>query len=260
MRQRLPELLLPPLAAVSGTAVVLLSSGSPVRLAAGVALVLLLPGAALARAVLPHRERAAELVVVALAASIIVVMLAALGLDVMGVPLEPAAWGSVLVIITAVGSAVRVLREVRPEPGAFRLPRPRPADALMIGASLALLAGAVVLGTMPLKAPPGTPGSTALWIEPDGTRGATAVARSGKLQTARYKMSVTVDGRTVATSPSFRLAPGEQYRLPIPPPLPLDARVRARLYRLGQGGSGLPRRAELTLGGSGPLASTVVPP
>jgi hypothetical protein len=260
MRQRLPELVLPPLASLCGIAIVLLSSGSPVRLVAGFALILLLPGVALARAVLPSRERAPELVGVALAASIIVVTLLALGLDVVGVPLKPAAWASVLVILTAIGCAVTVLREIRPEAAAFRLPLPRPADALLFGASLAVLAGAVVLGTMPLEAPAGTPGSTAVWIERDGARGATAVARSGNPHTGRYRLSVTVDGQTVAKSPRFRLVPGEEYRLPIPLQLNPGAHVRAQLYGLDRRGPHQPRRVELTLDGSGALSPTAPAP
>jgi hypothetical protein len=240
-------------------AIVLLSAGSPIRLIAGSTLVLMLPGAAFARAVLPPRERAPELVVVALGGGICLVVFANLGLNVVGIPLKPTAWASVLVIVTAVGAAVADLRAVSPQPAGQRLRLPRPADTALIAASLALIAGAVVLGARPLSPPSGTPGSTALWIE-GGARGAVAVAQSGKMRTARYKLSVTVDGRPAATSPSFRLAPGEQYRLPVPPPLPRGARVRAQLYLLDQGGSRFPRQVELSSGESGPLASAATSP
>jgi hypothetical protein len=129
----------------------------------------------------------------------------------------------------------------------------------MIGTSLALIAGALLLGTTPLRAPGGSAGSTALWIEANGARRAAAIARSGDLQTARYELSVTVDGRTVAAAPSFRLAPGEQHRVPVPPPLRAGARVGALLYRLDHGARRLSRRAELTLG-SVPLASAATGP
>jgi hypothetical protein len=259
MRQRLAELILPPLAAMCGLAIVLLSAGSPIRLIAGSALVLLLPGVAFARAVLPLRERAAELVVVALGGGISLVVFVALGLDVVGIRLKPAAWASVLVILTAVGCAVATLREVPAQPAGQRLRLPRSADTALIVASLALIAGAAVLGARPLSPPSGTPGSTALWIE-GGARGAVAVAQSGKMSTARYKLSVTVDGRTVATSPGFSLAPGEQYRLPVPPPLSPKARVQAQLYRLDHGGSRFPRQVELSSGENVPLASVDAAP
>jgi hypothetical protein len=252
MRRLFREPVLPVLAASCGVAVRVLPAGSPVRTIAAVVLVLVLPGAALGHAVLPRGERGPERMLVALGASTAVVALAAIALDVVGLPLKSAVWAPVLVILTLVGFAVGSLRDSRSKRRRLRPAPLRPADALLIGVSLALITGAVVLGTTPLRAPAGTPGSTALWIEANGPRHAVAVARSGQLQTARYKMSVTVDGRTVAASPSFSLAPGEQRRLPVPRPLRSGARVGALLYRLDQGAPR--RRAVLTFGRSVPPA------
>jgi len=267
MRLWFRELVLPVLAASCGAAILVLSAGSPARVIAGVALVLILPGAALGRAVLPRGERIPEHLLVALGASAVLVALGAIALDVVGIPLEPTVWAPVLVILTVVGSALGTLRAgaaardrgLRSKWTGLRLAPVRPTEALMIGTSLALIAGALLLGTTPLRAPGGSAGSTALWIEANGARRAAAIARSGDLQTARYELSVTVDGRTVAAAPSFRLAPGEQHRVPVPPPLRAGARVGALLYRLDHGARRLSRRAELTLG-SVPLASAAPGP
>jgi hypothetical protein len=254
VRRPFRELIFPAIAASCGLAVCVLSAGSPVRLIAAVALVLVLPGAGFGRAVLPRGERWPEHMLVALGASAAIVALAAIVLDVVGLPLKSTVWAPVLATLTVVGFGVGSLRDSPSPRRRLRLIPVRPVDALMIGASLALIAGAMVLGTTPLRAPAGTPGSTALWIEADGPRRAVAVARSGELQTARYAMSVTVDGRRVAASPSFSLAPGEERRLPVPQPLRPGARVGVLLYRLDQGAPRNPRRIVLRFGRSVPLA------
>jgi hypothetical protein len=260
MQRLFREPVLPVLAASCGAAVVVLPAGSPARLIAGIALVLVLPGAALGRAALPRRELSPEPMLVALGASAIVVALGASFLDVVDVPLKPTVWAPVLAILTVVGSVVGSLRDLRPNRGGLRISPSTPTDALMIGASLALIAGAVTLGTKPLRAPAGTPGSSALWIEANGTGHAAAIARSGELRSGQYELSVTVNGRTVAASPPFRLTPGEQHRVPAPSPLPAEARVGALLYRLDHGAPRLSGRAELTLGGSVPFASAATGP
>jgi len=260
MQRPFRELVLPVLAASCGAAVVVLPAGSPARLISGTALVLVLPGAALGRAALPRREPSLERMLVALGASAIVVALGAIFLDVVDVPLEPTVWAPVLVILTVVGSVVGSLRDLRPNRGGLRMSPPTPTDALMIAASLALVAGAVTLGTKPLRAPAGTPGSSALWIEANGTGHAAAIARSGELRTAQYELSLTVDGRTVAASQPFRLAPDEQHRVPVPQRLPAGARVAALLYRLDHGAPHLSGRVELTLGRSVPFPSAAIGP
>ena len=132
--------------------------------------------------------------------------------------------------------------------GRLELAPPRPVGALLIALALALIAGALVLGTTPLSAPGGTPGYTALWIQTNAAGGAAAVARSDQLHPVRYELSVSVDGRPVDASPSLTLAPGEEYRARVPPPLRSGARVTALLYRLDHGARRLARRADATAG------------
>jgi hypothetical protein len=243
------ELAVPILAACCGGAVLILHTGSPARLIAGIALVLILPGLAIERALLPLDERGPERLVVALGASAAIVVLGAIILDLIGLPLEAAVWVPVLVTVTVVASAVGHVRHLYlPRGESSQLAPPRLAGALLIALALALTAGALVLGTTPLSAPGGTPGYTALWIQTNAARGVAAVARSGQLHPVQYELSVTVDGRPVAASPSFTLAPGEEYRARVPPPLRSGARVTALLYRLGDGARRLSRRADATAG------------
>jgi hypothetical protein len=261
MQRPLRELALPVIAAGCGLAVLVLPASTPVRLIAASALVLVLPGAALGRAVLPRGESVPEQILVALGASVVVVALVAIGLDAIGVALERTVWVIVLVLLTVVGSSVAILRDFRPSPRRLRLPAPpRPTDALLIAASVALIVGAVVLGTKPLSAPAGTPGSNALWVEDDGARGAAVVAQSSEFRTARFELSVTVDGRAVGALSTFKLAPGQRYRVPVPPNLPAGARVGALLYQVDQGTPRLTGRVELTVGTGGPLASAATKP
>ncbi len=260
MRPQPRELVLPVLAAVCGAGVLALPAGSVIRLITAVALVLVLPGAAFRGAVLTHEKHGPERMLVALAASAIVVALAAIALDVVGVPLDSTVWVIVLVTLTMVGSAVGSLRVPSSGRSQPTLRLPRSSDALLIGASLALIVGAIVLGTKPLEAPAGTPGSFALWLEADGRQGVTAVVQSGKLRTSRYRLFVKANGREVVASPPFKLAPGDQHRVHVPPPLPAGSRVAALLYRLDQGSPQLSERAELTLAGGGPFGPVSTPP
>jgi hypothetical protein len=248
MPRHFRELAVPILAACCGAAVLILHTGSPARLIAGIALVLILPGLAIERALLPLDERGPERLVVALGVSAAIVVLGAIILDLIGLPLETDVWAPVLVTVTMVASAVGHVRHLYlPRPRSQLVP-PRPAGALLIALALALISGALVLGTTPLSAPGGTPGYTALWIQADAGRGVTAIARSGQLHPARYQLSVRVDGRTVDASPSFTLAPGEEYRARVPPPLRSGARVTALLHRLDHGARRLSRRADAIAG------------
>jgi Protein of unknown function (DUF1616) len=255
MPRHFRELAVPILAACCGAAVLVLHAGSPARLIAGIALVLILPGLAIERALLPLDERGPERFVVALGASAAIVVLAAIILDLAGLPLEVDVWAPVLVTVTVVASAVGYVRHLYlPRPRSQLVP-PGPAGALLIALALALISGALVLGTTPLSAPGGTPGYTALWIQTNAARGAAAVARSGQLHSVRYELSVSVDGRPVVASPSFTLAPGEEYRTRVPPPLRSGARVTALLYRVDNGARRLSRRADATVGRTVPQPS-----
>jgi hypothetical protein len=248
MARHFRERAVPILAACCGVAVLTLHTGSPARLIAGIALVLILPGLAIERALLPLDERGPERLVVALGASAAIVVLAAIILDLIGLPLEAAVWAPVLVTVTVVASAVGHARHLYLRRPSSQLMPSRPAGALLIALALLLITGALVLGTTPLSAPGGTPGYTALWIQTDAAQGAAAIARSGQLHPVRYELSVSVDGRPVDASPSFTLAPGEEYRARVPPPLRSGARITALLFRLDHGTRRLSRRADAIAG------------
>jgi len=252
MPRHFRELAVSILAACCGAAVLVLHTGSPARLIAAIALVLILPGLAIERALLSLDERGPERLVVALGASAAIAVLGAIILDLIGLPLEADVWAPVLVTVTVVASAVGYVRHLYLPRTRSQLVPPRPAGALLIALALAVIAGALVLGTTPLRAPGGTPGYTALWIQTNAAGGAAAVARSGELHPVRYELAVSVDGRPVVASPSFRLTPGEEYRGGVLPPLRSGARVTALLYRLDHGARRLSRRADATVGLTAP--------
>src|SRR5437763_5686489 len=101
------------LSAAGGATALLLPHGSPARVIAGVVLVLLLPGAALAGSVLDRGERAPEEVLVGLGASAGVIALAAIVLDVLDVPLSSTTWIVALVAITWLALTIGRVRTVR---------------------------------------------------------------------------------------------------------------------------------------------------
>jgi hypothetical protein len=178
--------------------------------------------------------------VVAIGASVSVVALCALALDVLGLPLEAGVWAAVLVALTLLLLAVAARARVRvpraQARGAVavrnrRVALPRTVDLVLIALALAAVATSFRLGVTPLEAPESTPGYTALWMTQDGTR-LTAVAQSGEMRPARYRMVVRDNGRTLARSRIFRLLPNQEARFSIPAAKVRDKpRVEALLYR-----------------------------
>src|SRR4029079_19654256 len=104
MPRHFRELAVSILAACCGAAVLVLHAGSRALLIAAIALVLILPGLAIERALLSLDERGPERLVVALGASAAIAVLGAIILDLIGLPLEADVWAPVLVTVTVVAS------------------------------------------------------------------------------------------------------------------------------------------------------------
>jgi hypothetical protein len=236
----------------AGCGMVAFVPGLPLRLAAGTTLLLVLPGFVFARGVLRGGEKWPERLLVTLGGSAVIVALVALFLDAVRVPLERATWAAALALLVAGGSVAA--GRVRSEADRHAWPVLRRVDVLLVVAAAAALTAALVVGTKPLRAPTTTPDYAALWVEPEGARGAVAVVASGKFHAATFRLVVAVDGRVVASNPHLAIGPGEEYRFPIPASLDPGSRVTALLDPLGERPDAR-QRAELTVGETVRLAS-----
>jgi hypothetical protein len=248
MRRLSADVALPALAAACAAAVLVLPAGSITRGLAGVVLVAVLPGAAFARAVLPDPDRAPERLLVALGMSATIVALAAIALDVVGVPLERAVWAPVLVVLTAAASIASIVRRRDAPRRSFSLPRIGRTDAVNLVLASAVICVAVWLGTTPLRPPPGTPGYTALWMEPERAGLTAVVVSSAETRPTRYRLVLKVGAGVLGASAPFTLAPGQRFRADVQLPPGPDARVTTLLYRVNGGASRLYRRAQLPQG------------
>ena len=187
------------------------------RLPAALALTLVLPGYALAAALLPREEtRPLERTVLTIAISLVVTILAALALEASSVTLTNGPWMGVLGGLAIVGAAVAAWRG---RARAIVLPRLaiRRAEIAALAAALVLLGGAAALGFTPLGAPKGTQGSTVLWLcdRPNGCRlGATKVevgVISDELQTRSWVVRVAVAGQAQRRYGPLTLRPGASW-------------------------------------------------
>jgi Protein of unknown function (DUF1616) len=202
--------------AVAAALLVALLPGSLVELRApaALALVLALPGYALAAAIFPPAQlRAAERLALSIAISVAATIAAALLLAVLGVGLTTAPWMALLAAFALAGAAGAGARGhaqvlARPSIGL----RGREIGAL--AGAVVLLGGAAALGLTPLGAPRGTQGTTSLWIcsksngcdLPAGTVKVGVI--SDQLHAASYTVQVSVAGRPGIRFGPVTLAPG----------------------------------------------------
>jgi hypothetical protein len=199
------------LAVLSALLVALLPSELVVlRGPAALALVFVLPGYALASAILPKTDvRVVERLLLSVALSIAATIFAALLLQFASVKETVGSWSLILAAVTVLAAVGGYARgNVR----SIALPHVRIGrhEAAALVASVAILAGAAVLGFTPLGAPSHTAGTTALWTLPAPHKpDAVAVgAISDQLHTQRYVVDVDVDGRLRERFTKITLAPG----------------------------------------------------
>jgi Protein of unknown function (DUF1616) len=201
-----------------------------IRALAAVLLVLVLPGAAFARALFGEEESRPERLLLTLGLSAPLVAIAALIIDTAGVPLDRRAWAIAAVVVVTACSAFAFTRR-RPTTRAARASAsPDAFDVIVILIAIEVIVGAVGLSLLPLKAPAGTPGYTALWLQPSRARSATAVVSSAQLEWATFRL-VTATNGTVRTRRTFQLPPGGRRRFHVPV-TGSASRVVAVLHRL----------------------------
>lgn len=257
MRRLCADTALPMLAGACGVMAIVLPGGSAPRGLAGILLVSVLPGTAFARALLPGRGHAPERALVGLGISVAVVALAAVALYGLGLPLEPAVWVPVLLLVTAAGSVVSMFRR---RPATMRRPRGRWWEALLLVLAAAVVFATVWLGTTPLPPPSRTPGYTAVWMAARSNGRAVVVATSAEMTATSYRLEVRAPGRVLDVSPTFTLRPGQRYREVI---RLRDAGPRwatALLYRVERGTPRLYRKTQLARGAEAPSAAAIAAP
>ena len=202
------------LAAVAAAASALPHEFVVLRLVLALPLVLLLPGYALARALLKLNEvRGTELFVVAMGLSIATTIFAALAMQALDIRLEETPW----TIANAGVTVIAALAGMRLGHAAtLRLPRaqvPHLREMLALTVAVALIAGAAVLGFRPLNAPKGTQGASSVWALP--TQPASGTTNFGVIndetQTRRYTVELVVAGKVRRTYGPIQLQPGGQW-------------------------------------------------
>jgi hypothetical protein len=188
------------------------ASVAVLRLPAALALILVLPGYALASAIVGEL-RPAERVLLSLVLSITATIIVALALELVGAHLTTTPWMGLLAAVTVAAAATAV---VRGDPRPVVLPRVRLGFAQIsaLAAAVALLGGAAALGFTPLGAPKGTQGSTALWIcaRENGCKLPSNAVEVGvisdQLHATRWRVRVLVAGRSPRSFGPITLAPG----------------------------------------------------
>jgi len=251
MLRPLRELSIAVAAVVCGAVVALAPSGSPQRMLAGLLLILVLPGSALASALLPPAERGTEKVLVALGGSLVVMILVSLAIADTRLPQQPVTWVPVLVGVTVLAAARSYVRRRAAQAPGRRISFGglRLAPLVTIVAACVLLVGAVALGTTPLPPPPQTPGYTELWFAPGKGGVLSAVVRSAELQRVSYSLTVTTSKPTSRTLRSFVVEPGGRHSVRVPGRLQAGTEVDARLIGV-DGKRRFGRRVEFVVGSS----------
>ena len=202
-----------------------------VRAIAGLALVLLLPGYALARAVLEDlRGGAAEVAVLSLALSVAATIAVGLVVNLSTLSLTVEAWALGLLLVTLVACAVAARRPARwLRGGRWRTPRAR--DVVLLAAAALVAAGAAALGSTPLSPPDGVRGYTELSQLRDGDAIVLEVT-ANELRPAGFRLDLRADGRLVRRWRTGTLEPGRAWRTRMPVAGARGGRtLEARLYR-----------------------------
>jgi len=210
-------------------AVVLTVELTPVRVLFGVPLVLVLPGYALASALLARRDVAdSTVLLLSMALSIAVVIVGSFVLNWLPPGLTETTWTILLAGTTTLAGlwAARVLPAGTGR-HSFALSR-TVARAAMVVLALAITAGALVFARKPLPAK-GVRGYTSLWILPAGSSAVDVGAQSSELRRTPFRLDLDAgSGRTIRRY--FVLSTGERWSMRVRVGQGTK-RVDVRLYR-----------------------------
>ena len=217
---------------VAAALVLTLPAQMPIRVAAGLALVLVLPGAGLRLALLPSIARLA-----AIPASIALGALAAVLLDALGVQLETQVWTIALAVLAVLGGLAGALRATdtptATDAPPADTPPARPSRLLVIACSVGavfLLAAAIVITSISAHDQVDRVRFTQLSATPGPASTVDVSVRSDEKRTRRWVLVLAV-GSDVRSSPPFELRPGAIRSVSVPAPRTRKLRVALNAER-----------------------------
>lgn len=224
---------------LAGLAIAVLLTGVDwVVAAAGLILVLLVPGVALQRALFPI-ARGSEAALLALGLGLGSVIFLGFVLNLLPGGLSAATWAISLVALSSVALAVGVYR--RPKgAGWWTICMPEPRAALALALAAAIAGGAFVIARVG-EDEHVRPGFTQLWMVPEDASWAVTVGiRSAERETETFSLVLDVDGERLSEWSPLVLGHNEEWmtRAPVPAPATgTTSRVQATLVRLGDPGT-----------------------
>jgi len=233
------DLTLASLAAVVCALVAALVPWELIRLVAALPLTLFLPGYAIVTAAFYERELAPpKRLTLSVAASLMVLVLGTLVLNVFPFGLRTASWAVFLPLVVIGVCAWAALRRGRPSrrPRSLlaSLGRPTARTAVLVGAAILISAAAVALAQKPLPAK-NADGFTVLWMLPADSREEAVVVgvESNEQDPASYRLEVSIGAEGQSQTEEIELDPGEgeTFEVEVPSPPGSRRRVVASLYR-----------------------------
>jgi hypothetical protein len=243
MKKRLQfDLLIIALLAVDGAASIVAGFDIPVVRVFTAFMLLLLPGYALRAALFPkHALDSPEQILISLGSSVLVVILAGMGIYLAGWAMDASTWASTLALFTLAACAMAFFRRrgiaglgtASPAWAPLRL---RWGQALLLFVAFALTFGAVNLARMPISNPANLQGYTILWMLPV-VKGAPQFVHLGVISNqftpANYRLQLVEGNQVIQEWPDILLAPGQSwesiYRIPA---TVNHTQVKAFLYKL----------------------------
>lgn len=233
-------LVLPGLASLAGLIALLLPQGSPVRVLAGLAL-LLLSAFALARGFVDRRDAISDLATVMVLAVAIVAIVGSLLFDAVGVPLTGATWLVSFVVITWAAcfyAPTRAGLTSRSRPGITR------ALALTLAVAALVTGAAIWLGIRTFPPPNGLTGYTVLWSRSIG-HGQFSISVISR-ETGRVTYRLALSGKSLpSVSRTLELRPDQRYRLTVSVPGSRARQAEVSLFRVENGTARPYRRVDL---------------
>lgn len=232
-RRRISELLAA-LALLGGcvAAILMLPSGHAGRVVAGIVLVLT-AGVAVAAALIPGQIGGPERVAIGLGGAFVAAIGVTLAIDASPWTLDATHWAIVLGGVGAIGAAAGAFSRGRALPATLGRWTPRARDVAVMALAAVVVAGAIVVGFQPAKAPAGTPGHTSLWLSPDrkDPRQVEVGVTGGDVEPTTYRVEVALDGRQVGQARRWTIGPTRTRSETITVPSGAGTRLTATLYR-----------------------------
>ena len=243
MLRQLNDLLIVVAVACLSAVLIVLAPGIPIlRAVCSVLLLLVLPGYALAAALLPGRYLdLPQRVLFSLGLSLVVTILSGLILNQLNQPLQLNTWDIVLAVFTVSMAFVAAWRRrsLGSQPAAGYPDRFRLSwrEGVLLVLALLVSGAALQLATLPMSNP-SVRGYTMLWMVPagDGTNQVRVGVDSQEFTPTSYNLQVLSNGRLLQQWTDVAVEPGNTWQtsIGITTTAPLTDTIEARLYRSDQ--------------------------